>query len=374
MRFSDIPSHESVKERIRAFVDSDRIPHAILLEGPVGIGKFAMARAMAQYIHCEHPVNGDSCGRCPSCLQHQTFNHIDTHFVFPIVKKSKPKRSISDDYIEEWRNFLTESPYMDFEKWLIALDNINAQPQIYVDESEDLIRKLNYTSHFAKYKIVLLWLPERMNEECANKLLKLIEEPFSDTLFIFVSDNAREILPTIYSRTQRIEMKRLPDEVIASELVKRHSVVFQDALAVAHIADGNMIAAEKNMQLTKENQRFLEMFIQLMRLAYQRKVKELKEWSTEMHGFGREQCIGFLDYCQRMMRENFLYNLHEPELCYMNRDEAAFSVNFARFINERNVMELLDVLNRAKIDISGNANAKIVLFDMAIKVILLLKS
>lgn len=374
MKFSDIPAHESAKQRLISFVNTNRIPHAILLEGPCGIGKFALARAFAQYIHCQDRKDGDSCGMCPSCLQHESFNHIDTHFVFPVVKKSSPKKSFSDDYINEWKDFLGENTYMDFQRWLIALDNVNSQPLIYVDESEELIRKLNFTSHQAKYKVVLFWLPERMNQECANKLLKLIEEPYADTLFVFVSNNSKEILPTIYSRTQRIELKRLSDDTIAQYLVRNYAVDSQDALALAHIADGNIIEADKIVSLSKENNRFLELFIQLMRLAYQRKVKELKLWSVDASGLGREQIMRFLAYCQRLIRENFIYNLNVDELIYLNREESQFSKNFARFITEKNVIKLVDVLNKALIDISGNANAKIVLYDMSIKVILLLKT
>ena len=374
MKFSDIPAHNFAKQKLRTFVDRNKIPHAILLEGPSGIGKYALARAFAQYIHCQNRQNGDSCGMCPSCLQHESFNHIDTHFVFPVVKKSSPKKSFSDDYIDAWKDFLSENPYMDFQKWLVALDNVNAQPVIYVDESEELIRKLNFTSHQAKYKVVLFWLPERMNQECANKLLKLIEEPYGDTLFVFVSNNSREILPTIYSRTQRIELKRLSDDVIAQYLVDNYAVEGQDALALAHIADGNIIEADKIVSLSKENQKFLELFIQLMRLSYQRKVKELKSWSVDVAGLGREQIMRFLTYTQRLIRENFIYNLSVSELNYLNREEAQFSQNFAKFITESNVIKLIDVFNKALTDISGNANAKIVLYDMSIKVILLLKS
>ena len=374
MKFSNIPAHNFAKQKLRTFVDSNKIPHAILLEGPSGIGKYALARAFTQYIHCQNRQDGDSCGMCPSCLQHESFNHIDTHFVFPVVKKSSPKKSFSDDYIDAWKDFLSENPYMDFQKWLVALDNVNAQPVIYVDESEELIRKLNFTSHQAKYKVVLFWLPERMNQECANKLLKLIEEPYSDTLFVFVSNNSSEILPTIYSRTQRIELKRLSDDVIAQYLVDNYAVEGQDALALAHIADGNIIEADKIVSLSKENQKFLELFIQLMRLSYQRKVKELKSWSVDVAGLGREQIMRFLTYIQRLIRENFIYNLSVSELNYLNREEAQFSQNFAKFITESNVIKLIDVFNKALTDISGNSNAKIVLYDMSIKVILLLKS
>lgn len=374
MKFSDIISHESAKNRLRGFVDSGRIPHAILLEGQPGIGKFTLARAFAQYVHCENRINGDSCGCCPSCIQHQSFNHIDTHFIFPIIKKGNGKSAISDDYIEEWREFLSQNPFMDFDKWLTLLDNINAQPHIFVDESIDLIRKLNYTAHKAKYKIVLLWLPERMKLECANKLLKLIEEPFSDTLFVMVTNDSKQILPTIYSRTQRIEMLRLGDDAIANYLVNKYASDASTALSIAHLAEGNINKAEKEFAVSKEKSQFFEMFVELMRLAYQRKIHDLKRWSNDAASLGREPAIQFLSYCQRLIRENFIYNLNINELNYMNKSEAQFSVNFARFITERNVQKLIDVINKAQIDISGNANSKIVFFDLSIKVILLLKS
>ena len=374
MKFSDIIAHDSAKRRLKSFVDSDRIPHAILIEGPEGIGKFALARAFAQYVHCENPHNGDSCGRCPSCIQHQSFNHIDTHFIFPVVKRKGRTTAISDDYIEEWREFLSENPYMDFEKWLEALDNINAQPQIYVDESADLIHKLNFTSHKAKYKIVLLWLPERMKIECANKLLKLIEEPHNDTLFVLVSNDAKQILSTIYSRTQRIEMLRLGTHDVASYLTKKHAIDDATANSIAYLSEGNINKAEKELNLTKESSRFFSLFVELMRLAYQRKTHDLKRWSVDVSSLGREQEIKFLAYCQRLIRENFIYNLNVNGLNYMNNEESQFSVNFAKFITERNVEKLISVLNKAQSDIAGNANAKIVFFDLSVKVILLLKA
>ena len=373
MKFSEIPGHESAKKRIIEMVDSNRIPHALLLEGTPGIGKFMLARAMAQYIHCENRSDGDSCGKWPACLQHQTFNHIDTHFVFPIIK-GKLSAPVSDDYISEWRHFLSEQPFMDFQEWLKELDSMNAQPSIYVSESDSLSHKLNFTSHRARYKIVLLWLPERMQEAASNKLLKLIEEPHDDTLFIMVSNNSKEILPTIYSRTQRIEIKRLSDAEVASYLVNRYALDKTDAMAVSHLAEGSVVRAVNAISVTKEHHRFLELFISLMRLAYQRRVKELKDWGADVASLGREQELRFLDYCNRLIRENFIYNLNVPELNYMNREESEFSKKFARFINERNVQQIVSELDSAATDIAGNGNAKIVLFDFAVRVILLLKS
>lgn len=373
MRFSDIPAHDVVKERLRAMVDDNRLPHALLLEGPAGVGKFALARAFAKYIHCENRTpDGDSCGVCPSCRQHDTFNHADMVFSFPILK-SVSAAGVSDDLICEWREFLNDFPYMNFEEWLKALNNPNGQPLIYSAESQNIIRKFATTSYSSKYKVLLMWLPERMQPDCANKLLKMIEEPMEDSILVFVSNNSREILPTIYSRLQRIEVKRLPDGVIENYLVQHHRMDVTNAAAVAHLASGSIIDAERQLSVSDENKQFLQFFMSLMRSAYQRKVGLLKKWSVDVAGLGREGAIRFLTYCERMMRENFIYNLHIPSLVYLTTDEQAFSKNFSPFINERNVESLLREFGSARTDIAANGNAKIIFFDLAVKTILLLK-
>ncbi len=375
MKFSDIPAHDSVKKRLTTLVDIGRMPHALLLEGGAGIGKFALARALAQYIHCTDKQNGDSCGKCPSCIQHQTFNHIDTHFSFPVIKKKNSSTPpISDDYIEEWRDFLNKDLFMDYDQWLAALGDPTTKPTMYVTESDSLISKLTYTAHNSKYKIILMWLPEKMNEQCANKLLKLIEEPFGDTIFIMTSDGPGAILPTIYSRCQRIQMKRFTDDEVAGYLMSRYACDSKKAYETAHISAGSMTDAIKQLSVSDMGQKFLQWFITLMRLSYQRKIVDLKKWAYEIAATGREQQLAFLKYCERMMRENFIYNLNESSLIYLNNDESAFSRNFARFINERNVMKLRRVFNDAIIDVSGYTNSKFVFFDVAIRVILLLKS
>lgn len=372
MKFADIPDHLQTKARLRDLVDSDRIPHALLLEGPTGSAKFALARALAQYIHCEHRTpDGDSCGSCPSCKQHQSFNHIDTIFSFPIVKKRDS--GLSEDFLPEFRDYLKQYPFMDFEKWLEFLDNVNAKPQIYVDEANSLIQKLNFTSHNSKYKIVLMWLPERMREDTANKLLKLIEEPYPDTLFILTSDNPQNILPTIYSRTQRVAVKRYDASTLADYLATVYPVDAQAAQETARLAEGNISKAVKLISVSNDNALFLDMMMQLMRKAYTRKVKELKEWSVELAKLGREQQMRFYDYCARMMRENFILNLNIPQLNFLNPDEAGFSSKFHPFINAKNVEQLYRVFFDARTDLSFNGNAKIINFDVAIKVILLLK-
>lgn len=375
MKFSQIPSHDNVKRQLRDMVADKRIPHALLLHGPAGIGKFMLARTFSQYLHCQSPTpDGEPCGECPSCRQHEAFNHVDTLYVFPVVKTEKLTASISDDFIEDFKEFVNASPFMDFERWVNSFDKKNAQPVIYVSESDALERRLAVTTTVSKYKTVIIWLPEKMNEQTANKLLKLIEEPFSDTIFILVSNDASAILPTIYSRCRPIEMKRLSDETIARHLTERLAIDPQDAMAIAHNAAGNINAALRSMDATSVSRMFFDYFVSLMRLAYQRDIKGMKEWSTDLAALGREQQIKFYDYACRLIRENFIYNFNLPDLLYLNREESQFSKNFARFITENNAERIIAEMDRAAKDIDGNANGKIVNFDFAIKMIILIKN
>ncbi len=372
MRFADIPGHEDVKRRLRQMVDEGRIPHALLFEGPAGSGKFALARALAQYIHCSHRTpEGDSCGECPECRQHQTFNHIDTVYSFPVVKKGG-KPAVSDDYIDDFREFMAKYPYMDFDRWLMALDNINAQPQIYVEEGNSLLRRLSFMARQSQYKIVLLWLPERFKEETANKLLKLVEEPFGDTIFLMVSNNSRRILPTIYSRTQRISVKRYDDYELMSIL---EGMGYGEDVAsdVARIAAGNVNEALRLADVSKERLQFFDLFVELMRKAYARKVGELREWSLAVAALGREPQMQFVDYWMRLVRESFIMHLSDPRLLTLTAAEHAFTVKFFPFINEKNVIDMCALFDAARRDIAANANAKIVFFDLAVKVIMLIR-
>lgn len=371
MKFSDVPGHHEAKRRLVEMVQQGRLPHALLISGPTGSGEVMLARAFVQYLHCtgRSATDTDSCGQCPSCRQHQSLNHADLHFAFPILKKGSGV-TLCEDYMPQWRELLDQDPWMDFRLWPEMLGKANGQPVIYVDEADVLRRKLSMAARVSGLNVAMIWLPEKLVPATANALLKLIEEPEPGSMFVMVSNAPAEILPTVYSRCQRIELRRLSDAEVAEVIGQGLNPA--DALAAAHVAEGNVIAARDSLG-TRDSQRNLDLFMQLMRLAYQRKVGDLKAWSETVAALGRDGICRFLDYCQRMVRENFILNLKVPELNYLTADEGQFSSRFCPFINERNVEGLIKELNDAETDIRGNTGAKIVLFDLAIKVIILLK-
>jgi DNA polymerase-3 subunit delta' len=222
------------------------------------------------------------------------------------------------------------------------------------------------------YKVSLIWLPERMNIECANKILKLLEEPPAKTVFIMVCQEPERLLETIRSRVQRIDIMRIDDADIEQALIEKRGIDAETAHRITRMANGSWLKALEMLGTNSENEEFLDMFQSLMRLAYQRKVKDLKAWSEQMASWGREKQKRFLEYFLRLIRENFMYNFHQEELCYMTQREEDFARNFARFVNEANILPISDLANLAIRDIGQNANAKIVFFDFALQMIVLL--
>lgn len=368
MFFKDVIGQEETKQRLIQEVNEGRIPHAQLFCGPEGVGKVALALAYARYISCTNRTATDACGVCPSCVKLSKLVHPDVHFVFPVVKSGR-----SDDYIVEWRRLILNNPYFNLNHWLNEIAAENAQAVIYTKESDEIMKKLSLKSSEGGYKITLIWLPEKMQIACANKLLKLLEEPPEKTLFLLISEAPEMILTTILSRTQRLNIRKIDEASIADALQKKYGIELAHSQAIAHLANGNFIKALETIHLNEENQLFFDLFVNLMRLSYQRKIREMKLWSDQVAGIGRERQKNFLSYCQRMVRENFMFNLRQKELSYMTLDEQHFATRFSPFINERNVMGIMDELSEAQQHIEQNVNAKMVFFDFSLKTIVLLK-
>ena len=377
MFFRDVIGQQEVIGQLIKDAQAGTVPHALLFCGPEGTGKLQTAIAFSRYLLCRDKGTGtESCGTCPSCVKMDKLVHPDLHFVFPVINKSKTagRSTISDDEIGIWREFVLENRYFGFEDWMNAIDVENKQARIFVTESESITSKLSLKSVEGGYKIVIIWHAEKMKAECANSLLKLLEEPPAGTVFILVSDTPEQMLETIVSRTQRIEFKRIPiAEIEVSLTGPGYGLDSGNARKIAHFSGGSWLKAVKALRINAESEEFLDYFMQLMRFTYARKLKELKSWSENMAAGGREWQKRFLEYCQRMIRENFICNFHEPELNYMTEREEQFSVRFAPYVNEKNIIGLTNVISDAQRDIEQNVNSKMIFFDLSLKIIMLMK-
>ena len=373
MTFRDIIGQEEIIGQLVAQVHQGRLPHALMLCGPAGSGKLAIALALARYLLCEHPEDGEPCGQCHACRMTAQWSHPDLHFSFPIIKGKSNEQPISDDRLTEWREQISRTPYFTPNDWLAALKGENQQLQFYVGESDSLQKKLSLKASQGGYRVVVVWLPEKMPPATANKLLKLIEEPPSKTHFLMVSQEPDQVLGTILSRTQRINVPALSEATIAQALIERHGLSDSLAQNLAHIAQGNYTLAVQLTEEDSDRREYFDLFVEMMRLCYMRKIMELRQWAERVSAMGRERQKHMLEYCQRLIRENFIYNFRHPDLNYMTEGEAQFAKNFARFINERNVIPIMDEFAACQTDIEQNVNAKMVFFDLVIKIIVLLK-
>lgn len=357
-------------------VHEHRLPHAMMLCGPQGSGKMALAMAFANYLLCRHHTPADeACEACPQCRMLTKWEHPDLHFTYPTIKlpsMGADHKPVSDDFAREWRKMLAEGPYFSMDQWMNAIGAENQQAIITAGESDELVRKLSLKSSQGGYKVSIIWLPERMNIECANKLLKLIEEPPAMTLFIMVCEEPDKLLETIRSRTQRIDVKRIDADSIAKALAERFSLGTDSAIRLARLANGNWLKVVRELENDSENTDFFADYQQLMRLAYMRNIRDLKKWTDRISGYGREKQKRFMDYFIRLTRENFMFNFGIPDLNYMSDAEEAFAQKFARFVNENNIIQLMELADKVQRDIKQNANAKIVFFDMALQTIMLL--
>lgn len=383
MLFREIIGQEEVKRQLCASVREGRIPHAQLFAGISGIGKLQLALAYAQYLNCPHRTEEDSCGTCPTCLQFEKLQHPDLHFVFPIVKTDSA--DTCNDFLEPWREIVLNKHYFDLEDWHKALGVETKQSMIYEKESGEILRKLSLKAYGDGYKVMIIWQPEKMNASSANKLLKILEEPPVQTVFLMVSEHPEQLLSTIQSRVQTIRVPRLETETI-EEALRQKGVDATQAKDIARIANGSYLTALKKADESEENQQELRDFIALFRDAYTvgvlkdpikkyESLKRLRQWSLDMADakVGRERQKHFLQYAQQQVRENYIRNVGQPDLNYQMEGEREFSTKFAPFIHNGNVEAIMNQLDLAERQIEQNGNAKIIFFDLCLQMIVLIK-
>jgi len=373
MFFKEVIGQQDLKQRLIRSVKEERISHAQLFSGAEGVGKVAMAIAYAQYISCKNRGENDSCGTCPSCHKYQKLAHPDLHFVFPVFNAPKIKNPVSDDFIKEWRSKVLQNPYFNLSQWLEHIDAGNAQGLIYERESDSIYRKLNLKSFESEFKVMIIWLPEKMHVACSNKLLKLIEEPPSKTLFILISENEEDVITTIRSRAQLIKFPYIDAKAMSAALQAIEGIdpgIVDDAV---HLSKGNYINALEYLNPGEDKQFFFEKFQEMMRFAYQREVIDLIGWADEMARIGRDKQKMYFNFALRLIREYFVMNLKRNKLVYLNQEEKEWGSRFAPFINERNIVPFSQEFELGIKHISMNGNPRIIFLDTALKMVRLIK-
>lgn len=373
MRFADIIGHDALKARLRAQIDAGRVSHAQLFTGDAGYGSLPLALAYVQYLFCPHRHDGDSCGECPSCQQISALAHPDLHMVFPVNKREKKagEAVISDMFIEKWREIWQRSGgIFSADEWYADLDlGKTMKGLISAKESEEIIRKLQFKSYSSEYKAMIIWLPEAMNQEAANKILKILEEPWDKTLFILVSEHPELLLQTITSRTQEVSVGRI-DVATLEGVAMREGKPQQEAHNIARLAGGSILELRELLRGETDETRAqsFELFTRLMRLSYNDKHLELFEWADDIAALTREGQRQFFLHAVRLLRESYMLHAGLGSISYLWGEERAFCSKFAPFIGNQNIEILVEEIERAMLQIIQNGSPRIVFTHFALAV------
>ena len=378
MLFKDILGLSHIKKHLSSSADSGRIPHAQLFVGPEGCGLLPMALAYAQYIICQNK-DGENIGQNEACnLKFNSFAHPDVHFAFPVANSEKVKtKAVSNHYMKEWRQFIVEQPYCNLFDWYRYIEIEKKQGQIGVDEAQDIVKKLSLKSYEGGYKVMLVWMAEKMNTAASNKLLKLIEEPPDKTIFILLCQDEEQIIQTIRSRCQILHFPPLAEDAIANALIEK-GAARPEAMRIAHEADGNFNKALDLLNNDSEDLIFENWFVQWVRSAFKAKgnkaaIHELLLWGEEVAKTGRETQKNFLHYCIIVMRQALIINYGAEELAYLKIHAEGFQLRkFAPFVHENNILDITKELEDAIYHIERNGNSKIIFTDLSIKLTRLL--
>lgn len=379
MLFSDILGHQHIKKQLTTSANQGRIPHAQLFVGPEGSGTLPMAIAYAQYILCGNK-NGDNEGGNQACnLKFKPFSHPDLHFVFPNTTTDKVKKHpVSNAFLEEWRELLRQQPYGNLFDWYRLLGVDNKQGQIGVDDAQDIVKALSLKAYEGGYKIMLIWMAEKLNIPAANKLLKLIEEPPNKTIFLLIAEEEEHILSTIRSRCQIIHFPRLTEDVIKNGLINQFDIDDVEATKIAQQAEGNYNKACDLVYHDSEDTQFEQWFVFWVRAAFKAKgnkaaIHDLIGWSDEISKTGRETQKQFLNFCMGFFRQALLLNYGAKELVFLKPQAERFDLSkFAPFVHNNNILDISNALQEAIYHIERNGNSKIILTDLSIKLTRLL--
>ena len=378
MQFKDIFGQGFTKEKLINTVKENRVSHAQLFLGPEGSGKLALALAYAQYISCTDKKADDSCGVCSSCIKYNKLIHPDLHFFFPSATTKKITKPASKCFSAEWREFVIKNNYyVALEDWFEYIGIENKQGIINAQDCNDIIKSLSLKSFESDYKVIIIYMVEKLFHAAAPKLLKILEEPPEKTLFILISENQDQILNTILSRTQLVKIYKHTDDEIINYLKKIHGLENHEASKIAKIANGNFSEALRIINNLEDSNFNFENFSKWMRLCYQKNFADTIPWIEEISksSVGREKLKRFIIYALKSTRHCLIINNSETDdLLKLTQEEFAFFKKFSPFINERNILQIAEELNDALFHIERNLNPKIVLMDVSLNLMKFLKA
>ena len=375
MLFKEIIGNNSVKKQLIEAVRNNRISHAQLFSGKSGSAKLALALAYAQFLNCENRTTVDSCGICSSCLKFNNLSHPDLHLVIPVLKTKEVQKPVSDHFIGKWRDFITNNYYGSLNGWIDSFGTENKSGQqgtIYKDEANNIHKKLSLKNYEAEYRVVLIWMPERMNLEVSNKLLKLFEEPPKGTIFLLITENTNQLLPTIISRLQTIKIADFTAEDIVNHFGEQ-ALSLEKAKQLRNLTNADL---GKITQILEDKEGELDLFSDFsvwMRLTYKMDVQGISKWVDNLSLKGRKQQNLFLSYAIKMVRECLIYNFASDTLLKTNENEFAFLTKFSPFIHEENSVMITEKLEESIKAINRNANAKILFFELSLQMVKFLR-
>ena len=375
MLFKEIIGNNSVKKQLIEAVRNNRISHAQLFSGKSGSAKLALALAYAQFLNCENRTTVDSCGTCSSCLKFNNLSHPDLYLVIPVLKTKEVQNPVSDHFIGNWRDFITNNYYGSLNGWIDSFGTENKTGQqgtIYKDEAINIHKKLSLKNYEAEYRIVLIWMPERMNLEVSNKLLKLFEEPPKGTIFLLITENTNQLLPTIISRLQSIKIADFTEEDIVNHFGEQ-ALSLEKAKQLRNLTNADL---GKITQILEDKEGELDLFSDFsvwMRLTYKMDVQVISKWVDNLSLKGRKQQNLFLSYAIKMVRESLIYNFASDTLLKTNENEFAFLTKFSPFIHEENSVMITEKLEESIKAINLNANAKILFFELSLQMVKFLR-
>jgi DNA polymerase-3 subunit delta' len=365
MQFKKVIGQKETIAHLIHEVKQDKISHAQLFLGNPGYGSLPLALAFIQYLFCEEKTDTDSCNECSSCIKMNELQHPDVHFSFPVVQAID---KFSDYFLKSWREQIAEDPNFSLSEWTAKIDDKNRKPIIGSDESLNIIKKLTLKSFEGGYKVMLIWMADEMNLTCANKLLKILEEPPKNTLFILIADSQETMLQTILSRTQLLKIPAIQIEVLADHLSSTYQIDKQSALSISALSEGNYVEAKQLILVNEEKNINRELFIELMRVCYKKDVIPMIDWADKIGFIGKEKQKTFIKYALHMFRQSMLKNYTQEQLIKVSKEENAFLEKFSIFITGNNIFEFMEEFNQAYFQVDRNANAKILFTNLCFKV------